>query len=45
MNIVDNVLGRDVLIDRPSSAVSLAVEELGVGVVQEPGEGVLDVER
>ena len=44
MNIVDNVLGRDVLIDGPPSAVCLAVEELGVWVVEEPREGVLDVE-
>ena len=44
MDVVDNVLARDVLIDWPPTAVCLAVEEPGVGVVEEPGEGVLDVD-
>ena len=45
MDVVDNVLARDVLIDWPATAVGLAVEEPGVGVIEEPSEGVLDIDR
>ena len=45
VDVVDNVLARDVLIDWPPTAVGLAVEEPGVGVVEEPREGVLDIDR
>jgi hypothetical protein len=44
VDVVDNVLARDVLIDWPPTAVGLTVEEPGVGIVEEPGEGVLDVD-
>ena len=45
VDVVDNVLARDVLIDWPATAVGLAVEEPGVGVIEEPREGVLDIDR
>ena len=44
VDVVDNILARDVLIDGPPTTVGLTVEEPGVGVVEEPGEGVLDVD-
>ena len=44
MDVVDNVLARDVLVDGPATTVGLALEEPGVGAVKEPGEGVLDVD-
>ena len=45
VDVVDNVLARDVLIDWPATTVGLAVEEPGVWVIEEPREGVLDVDR
>ena len=44
MDVVDNILARDVLIDGPPRTVGLTVEEPGIGVVEEPGKGVLDVD-
>ena len=41
MDVVDNVLARDVLVDGPATTVSLAVEKLGFLVVEQPGELVL----
>ena len=45
VDVVDNVLARDVLIDWPATTVGLALEEPGVGVIEEPSEGVLDIDR
>ena len=42
MDVEDSILAGYVLVDGPATAVSLAVEKLGLLVVEQPGELVLD---